>query len=246
MRVDAHLFFTIDLFYYSRQVGKQFSCLTQASNHIPGHGSVYRKDGVGQALVNYAKSYESRPECFNYKQYFPKTWMLADKEQCISFFKEFNSPLYQKMKAERTVVYFRKIGAFVHEGHGVFPVTEQEEASIRAQYWNGTLCGQIKDNNLMQYNIHNLLLLEGRKFHFRSFMLVASTNPVITYYHDGYLRLAVDEYNASSVDIKTFVTNIGVNLKEDTLNGMNHRRDSGLYNLVHEQTPCRFDGKKTC
>ena len=214
MRVDAHLFFMGNLLYYIRQVGKQFSCLTQAFNHIPGHDNMYRKDRVGQALVNYAKTYESRPQCFNFDEYFPKTWLLKDVEQCRNFFTEFNSAYYQKLKQERNVVYFRKIGADVHEGKGVFPVTTEEEVYIRNLYKNGSLCGKVRDNNLIQYNVHNPLLINNRKFGFRSFLLVASTNPVIGYYHDGYLRLSLDEYDANSKDIKTFVTNIGVNLKE--------------------------------
>jgi len=219
-RVDANFFFTINLFFYYRQLGKQFSCITQASNHIPGHDNMYRKDNAAQALVSYAKSYKARPECFNYRQYFPKTWILTERDQCKDFFKEFNSPLYQRLKEERSIVYFRKIGADVHEGHGVFPVTDEEEVYIRELYGNGTKCGQVRANNLIQYNVHDLMLLEGRKFHFRTYLLIASTNPVIAYYHDGYLRLAVEEYDAESDDVKTFVTNIGVNLKEEGLKGM--------------------------
>lgn len=214
MSPEINVFFTHDLFYYLRQPGKQFSCLTQASNHIPGHDKIYRKDHVGQALVDYAKSYESRPTCFNFDKYFPKTWLLQDADQCLNFFEEFNSPYYQQLKQERGVVYFRKIGADVHEGQGVFPITEEEEQRVRALYKNGSLCGKIMHNNLIQYNVYNPLLLENRKFGFRYFMLIASTNPVIAYYHEGYLRLSLDEYNPLSKEIKTFVTNIGLNLKE--------------------------------
>ena len=216
MKPDVNIFFTHNLWYYYRQVGKQFSCLTQASNHIIGHDKMYRKDFVGQALVDYAKGYTSRPECFNFEKYFPKTWVLVDADQCRNFFAEFNSEHYQNLKKERKVVYFRKIGANVHEGKGVFPVTDEEELKIRKLYKNGTACGLVKDNNLIQYNVHNPLLLENRKFGFRSFLLVASTNPVIAYYHDGYLRLSLDEYDSGSKEAKTFVTNIGVNLKEAT------------------------------
>ena len=216
LKPDVNIFFTHNLWYYLRQVGKQFSCLTQASNHIIGHDKMYRKDSVGQALVTYAKGYASRPECFNYERYFPKTWVLKEADQCRDFFNEFNSEYYQQLKKERTVVYFRKIGANVHEGKGVFPVTDVEEQKIRNLYKNGASCGIVKDNNLIQYNVHNPLLLENRKFGFRSFLLVASTNPVIAYYHDGYLRLSLDEYDSGSKEAKTFVTNIGVNLKEAT------------------------------
>ena len=213
-RVEANIFFTRNLFYYQRQVGKQFSCLSQASNHIPGHGKMYRKDHVAQALVDYARSYSSRPTCFSYDQYFPKTYGLQDKAQCLEFFEEFNSEKYIQLKQQRNVVYFRKIGADAHEGSGVFPVKGAEEDKIRERYGNGTLCGRNKNNNLIQYNVWNPLLVENRKFGFRMFLLVASVNPVIAYYHDGYLRLSIDEYNPASNDTRTFVTNIGVNLKD--------------------------------
>jgi hypothetical protein len=35
----------------------------------------------------------------------------------------------------------------------------------------------------------------------------------MAYYHDGYARLSLNSYNAKSNDTSTFVTNIGVNLK---------------------------------
>ncbi len=149
----------------------------------------------------------------NFNKYFPKTWVLTEKEQCQEFFDEFLSQRYQELKQERNIVYFRKIGANVHEGKGVFPVNDLEGEYIKNLYRNGELCGKIKDNNLIQYNVHNLLLVQNRKFGFRSFMLIASVNPLIAYYHDGYARLSLDAYDSMSNNTSTFVTNIGVNLK---------------------------------
>jgi len=212
-QLAANIFFTFHLFHNLKQVGKQFSCLTQAYNHIPGHDKIIRKDMVGQALVEYNEGYKTRPECFNYERYFPKTWVLTNKTQCQDFFKEFNSPYYEKLREERNIVYFRKIGANVHEGKGVFTVNREEEILIKDWYKNGTLCGKVMKNNIIQYNVHNLLLVENRKFGFRSFLLVASTNPLIAYYHDGYARLSLNEYDFRSNDTSTFVTNIAVNKK---------------------------------
>lgn len=212
--VDTNVFFTYNLYYFWRQVGKQMSCLSQAYNHIPGHDWMHRKDYVADSLFNYAQYYKPRPTCFSYDQYFPKTFVLKNKAQCEEFFAEFLSPRYQEMKKERNVVYFRKIGANAHEGSGVFPVMTGEENKIKKLYDNGALCGKVKDNNLIQYNVHNPLLLENRKFGFRMFMLLASVNPVMAYYHDGYARLSIDQYNPESNATRTFVTNIGVNLKE--------------------------------
>jgi len=214
MSLEATMFYTHNFLYYSKQLGKQFSCLSQASNHIPGHDSMYRKDRNAAALVKYANSYTDRPQCFSFDKYFLRTFVLSEKDQCKEFFAEFNSPYYQKLKEERNVVYFRKIGADAHEGSGVFPVTENEENYIKNLYKNGSLCGINRDNNLIQYNVHNPLLVHNRKFGFRMFMLVASTNPLIAYYHDGYARLSIDPYDPKSKDRTTFVTNIGLSLKE--------------------------------
>jgi len=214
--LDTNIFFTYGLYYFWRQVGKQFSCLSQAYNHIPGHDHLHRKDYVADSLFTYAQGYKLKDklECFSYDKYFPKTFVLQDKAQCDEFFEEFNGEKYQELKKARNLVYFRKIGANAHEGSGVFPVMGAEEDKVRKIYANGTKCGTVKDNNLIQYNVHNPLLFENRKFGFRMFMLLASVNPVIAYYHDGYARLSIDEYNPKSNATRTFVTNIGVNLKE--------------------------------
>jgi len=71
------------------------------------------------------------------------------------------------------------------------------------------------------------LLLEGRKFDFRVYMLIASTNPMISYFHDGYLRISLSDYDPNSKEKNTFVTNIVLNHdvfeiaeKNGTYNGM--------------------------
>ena len=42
------------------------------------------------------------------------------------------------------------------------------------------------------------MLLNGKKFDFRIFMLIASINPLIVYYHDGILRVSLSEYNPNN------------------------------------------------
>jgi len=58
-------------------------------------------------------------------------------------------------------------------------------------------------------------------------MLIASTNPMISYFHDGYLRISLSEYDPNSKEKNTFVTNIVLNHdvfeiaeKNGTYNGM--------------------------
>jgi len=124
---------------------------------------------------------------------------LRDPEQCREFFEIFNSEEHQRKKAQQKIVYFRKVGSGAHGTDGVFAVDDQEEISIKALYQNGTLCGEIQDDNLMQYSVHNPLLLNGRKFDFRIYMLIASVNPKIVYYHDGLLRVSLSNYDPNNL-----------------------------------------------
>ena len=192
------------------QVGKQFSCLSQMSNHIPGHDTLNRKDYVAESAIAYAEGYENRPQCFNDKKFFPKTWLMYNREDCEDFFAEFNSQEYQRLKAEQSIVYIRKVGVGSHRGEGVQPVNDKEEAKLREMYGNGKLCGQVKRNYILQTYVHNPLLLNGRKFDFRMYMLVASVNPTMVYYHDGYLRVSLADYDVESNDKKSLLTNLAL------------------------------------
>lgn len=207
----VNLFFSVKPFNENKHIGKHFSCLTQLSNHIPGHNAVTRKDFASENSVNYAKYYQDRPQCFNNDKFFPKTYILYNKEDCQEFFKTLDSPETQQLKKERGIVFIRKIGAGSHKGDGVFPMDAKEEANIRAIYDNGAKCGSENKNFIVQNYIHNPLLINGRKFDFRMFILIASTNPFIAYYYDGSLRVSLMEYEVESGDKKTLLTNIALN-----------------------------------
>ena len=205
---SVNLYVTTVSLYKFKHVGKHYSCLSQTSNHIPGNAVLARKDYIAEAGIKYVEEFKDRPQCMSYDKIFPKTWLLYNEEDCKDFFAELNSPNYQKLKKERRIVYIRKLGVGVHRGEGVFPFNEEEEKLLKETYKNGEICGEVKTNNIMQYYIHNPLLLNGRKFDFRMYMLVASTNPLIAYYHDGFLRVSLVSYDKNSDDKKVLLTNL--------------------------------------
>ena len=239
MTPDANMFFIFPQTYQDREIGRHFACTTQEFNHIPGHDSLYKKSYVSQNLVEYGENYESRPQCFDFNNLFLKTYVLKYEDQCNNFFKRFNSRKYQELKQERGVVYMRKIGSGVHQGKGVFPVTETDEQKIRTMYENGKLCGEIKENYIMQTFIHNPLLFDGRKGDLRVFLLVASTNPLIAFYHDGFFRISLHDYDVNSDEKGAYLTNLDLSEKffeyarvNGTYKGMTEKelRDNALWN----------------
>jgi len=61
---------------------------------------------------------------------------------------------------------------------------------------------------IAQTYITNPLLLDlNNKFDFRVYMLVASTNPLMVFYHDGFLRVSLQEYDKFSHDKSVHLTN---------------------------------------
>lgn len=211
-----------------QHIGKTFACLSQEYNHIPGHGGLNRKDMVAESIVRYAEKYKDRQRCFSFDRFFPKTWILYDQNQCYDFFNQFNGEEYNRLRKERRIVYIRKKGFGAHRAEGVQPVNEEEEAEIRRLFENGTLCGKQKINYIIQHFVHNPLLLDGHKFDFRIYMLVASTNPLMLFYHDGFLRMSLHKYDVNSNDKSVLLTNTELSksiwdqvAKGGLFNGMN-------------------------
>ena len=210
LKPDVNIFFSPNPFYAAKSIGEQFSCLAQESSHIPGASTLARKDLVAETAVKYMKLYKDRPQCLNNDKFFPHTMFLYNKEDCVQFFNILESAQYKQLKDDRRIIYIRKIGAGAHSGTGVQPVNDEEELTLKKTFNNGLLCGQVKTNFIIQHYVHNPLLLNGNKFDFRMYMLVASTNPLMAYYHDGFLRVSLAAYDVKSNDKKVFLTNLAL------------------------------------
>jgi len=254
LRLDVTNFFILEGMFRNKHLGKSFGCLSQAYNEIPGRSSINRKDNVAKAVVRYAQEYETRPQCFNFTKFFPETWVLTNETQCNAFFNKFNSDQYLAEKEQKTIVYIRKVGSGSHQAAGVQPVNDEEEVLLRKQYKNGALCGQTDLNYIIQTYVYNPLLLNGHKFDFRVYMVVASTNPTIAYYHDGFLRVSLHPYDVNSNDKSVLLTNTALSSKifdiarkEGHYQGLNETelRNFQMWNLQRLQDHLLAIGKIT-
>ena len=206
---QINAFFTWTSFFPFQHVGKHFSCLTQMSNHIPGNSYLSKKNTVAESLAGYLKKFEDRPSCPVNHKYFLKNWILSKQEDCKDFFRILNSQQYQETKKVKPIQFMRKVSG-QHRGAGVMPVTPEEEEILRTNYSNGDLCGEITKNVIIQDYVQNPLLINGRKFDFRFYVLIASTNPMIAYYHDGLLRVSLESYDEEGGDKRSLLTNLAL------------------------------------
>ena len=185
---------------------KAFGCNHQLSNQINGYNEFSSKTHTCNYYSAYMKTKD--PTCVD--KFMPEQYLLQNKVECESFFKYLNSSEYLKEKEEKYFVFLKKIGINAHAGTGVFLFDQKEEELLKETYENGTKCGNITRQLQMQRYISNPPLINGRKFDFRSYILIASTNPLIVYQHDGYLTLSIDKYDPNSKDRSVHLTNTHV------------------------------------
>ena len=89
-----------------------------------------------------------------------------------------------------------------HQASGVFLLDQNQTENLNSEFNYGKSCGIKNTSLLAQTYINNPLLLDKKnKFDFRVYMLIASTNPFIVYYHDGFLPLSLDEFDPFSKDV---------------------------------------------
>jgi len=205
---EIHNFWMHRGFDRTQILGKSMGCMFQQYSHIPGHEGYSRKDTMAIAIQNYSQQYQDRRECFSHEKYFPQTWILANEAQCKDFFDNyFNTEQYQALKQKQGIVYLKKLSYGRHLGLGVTPLDREEEEKLRNQYGNGSLCGKIKNAVQIQKFIANPLLINGKKCDFRIYFLIASTNPLIVYYHDGYVKVSLFDYKPDTTNKAVLLTN---------------------------------------
>jgi len=138
-----------------------------------------------------------------------------DKYECQLFFKIVTSEKYRQSLKREPIQYLLKIGVGSHKASGVTILDGDETGHLIEKYDAGRNCGKIFESYVAQTYITNPLLLDkNNKFDFRVYMLVASTNPLIVYYHDGFLRVSLSGYNKSSTDKSTHLTNTYLSMKK--------------------------------
>lgn len=116
-----------------------------------------------------------------------------------------NSPEFALKGQTDPIQYIMKVGYGAHRARGLALLDEEEQTALNEKYAHGEKCGQFKASLVAQKYISNPLLLDKQnKFDFRIYMLIASVNPLIVYYHDGFLRVSLSTYDKFSHAVRIF------------------------------------------
>ncbi|XP_067573119.1 inactive polyglycylase TTLL10 isoform X8 [Pseudorca crassidens] len=177
------------------------------------------------------------------EDFFPETYRLDIRDEREAFF-----TLFDALSAE-TQMWICKPTAS-NQGKGIFLLRNQEEvAALQAKTQSieddpiyrkmpfrapqarvvQRFCAWAPRGALARY-IQNPLLLDGKKFDVRSYLLIACTMPYMVFFGHGYARLTLGLYDPHSSDLCGHLTNQSMQkksplyllLKDDTVWSMEH------------------------
>lgn len=71
----------------------------------------------------------------------------------------------------------------------------------------------MKKNIVIQEYIYNPFLYKGHKFDFRVYLFIASVDPLIVFYNEGFLWVSLTQYDINSDSEETHLTNTEISKK---------------------------------
>ncbi|XP_030041663.1 inactive polyglycylase TTLL10 isoform X2 [Microcaecilia unicolor] len=190
--------------YYCFKAGEQL--LYQ----IPNNKVLTTKIGLLTSLREYErvmnKVYQlhHHPRLLRLDEFFPETFRLDMKDEKEAFFSLF----------EEGQTWICKPTS-LNQGRGIFLLKTQEQVdNLRVQLdnkeedlLNRKFPFKLPQARIVQRYIQNPLLLEGRKFDVRSYLLIACTVPYVVFFRHGYVRLTCNNYDPNSDDLTGHLTN---------------------------------------
>eukprot|EP00924_Labyrinthula_sp_SR-Ha-C_P004814 maker-scaffold_1-snap-gene-13.39-mRNA-1 protein AED:0.04 eAED:0.04 QI:81/0/0.5/1/1/1/2/0/645 len=145
----------------------------------------------------------------------PVQVVLDNKDACISFFE---THVESKKDYELKQWLYKPRNTF--HGAGIRLYTGRKELlELKKKFYGCKKFNRYNDGVIMEYISKPATIKSGFKFDFRSYLLVASTNPLLVFYHDGFVRKADVVYNPNESNKNAHITNaIGQSTKDHFFN----------------------------
>ena len=210
----------------------------QVISHFPNHYELTRKDMMVKNIKRYFKDLQ-KDGVQNVTDYVPTTYLLpADYSLFVEEFRRNpHSTWIMKPTAKA-------------RGIGIFLVNKL--AQIKKWANTRTMSGPQSQNYIISRYIDNPLLIGGKKFDLRLYVLVTSYRPLRVYIHDdGFARFTNARYNNDLTDLDNMfvhLTNVAIQKHGDEYNEKHGNkwdtRNLRLYmeaTVGHERTKSLFE-----
>ncbi|EFB23742.1 hypothetical protein PANDA_020163, partial [Ailuropoda melanoleuca] len=138
------------------------------------------------------------------EEFFPETYRLDIRDEREAFFTLFDENQMWICKPTAS-----------NQGKGIFLLRNQEEVaalqvktqSIEDDPIHRKMPFRAPQARVVQRYIQNPLLLDGKKFDVRSYLLIACAMPYMVFFGHGYARLTLSLYDPHSSDLSGHLTN---------------------------------------
>jgi len=200
---NISIFFHHEVVWHKyHKIGEQFLCQGQRYNHIPGNIYLSFKDTTINNFIEYQKHNQE----FKPWEVMPKSWDLSDLSQCKDFFSVLQKDAQETFEGVKYVV---KKSRYSHNGEGITLIDLENAKIALKEFDNGNKCYEAA-GFLAQTYISSPFLINNKKFDFRVYMLIANLDPLIILYHDGFVRISLDDYDQKSSNVSKHLTNLEV------------------------------------
>ncbi|XP_051027158.1 inactive polyglycylase TTLL10 [Acomys russatus] len=201
---------------------------------LPNNKLLTTKIGLLSALREHSRTLSkarllpsTQAKVLKMEEFFPETYRLDIRDERQAFFTLF----------DETQIWICKPTAS-NQGKGIFLIRSQEEAaalqaktqSIEDDPIYRKMPFRAPQARVVQRYVQNPLLLDGKKFDVRSYLLIACAAPYMVFFGHGYARLTLSLYDLHSSDLGGHLTNqfmqkkspLYMLLKEGTVWSMEH------------------------
>ncbi|XP_067873086.1 protein polyglycylase TTLL10-like [Heterodontus francisci] len=207
----------------------------QLLNQIPNNKLLTTKIGLCSSLKTYEQTVTKYakiiyPRFLKMAEFYPETYRMDVKSERLAFFEIMeDGPIWISKPAGSNL------------GRGIFLLKCQDDLldfrakleSVEPNPSSKTYYYGLPINRIVQRYLHKPLLLEGRKFDVRSYLLIACTSPYMVFFCHGYVKLTCNKYDPYSDDLTGHLTNQFIQkknplyheMKEDTIWSMEHLND---------------------
>ncbi|NXF30436.1 TTL10 polyglycylase, partial [Nyctibius bracteatus] len=161
------------------------------------------------------------------EEFFPESFRLDLKNDRNAFFELCKEEQIWICKPscsnQGRGIYLLKNPADVNTLQAQFHSTEKHLLSKKVPY-------KAPRARIVQRYIHQPLLLEGKKFDVRSYLLIACTAPYVVFFAQGYVRLTCVNYDGQSDDLTVHLTNQYVQKKNPLYSQL---KDETVWRMEH-------------
>mmetsp|Transcript_11741 Transcript_11741/g.13625 ORF Transcript_11741/g.13625 Transcript_11741/m.13625 type:complete len:575 (+) Transcript_11741:149-1873(+) len=169
----------------------KYSSLKRTIINQVGRGSSCIGGGKGKQLRCREELAENAGCKFEDLSVQPPSWNIQSIQTCKEFY------AIAKKPEHKNTIWIAKPGGSFH-GRGI--TIHDSVNSLQKKF--GTCTKTLSDGVIIQEYVKDPATIGGHKFDLRSYLLIASTDPFIVFYHDGFIRRAENKYSTDSSSLK--------------------------------------------